>query len=87
MVFKKEDFKKVLLSKPKLIIGKNGITDEFVAHLNTLFKKNKIIKVKALKSITKETPLKELGKEISQRTQSHLIDMRGRSLILSKQAS
>ncbi len=78
-----KEFKKTLISQPDCIIGKNGITDEFVNHVNKLLKRYKIIKVKALKSIALKLNISELANKISQLTSSHLIDVRGKIFILS----
>ncbi|MFW9899551.1 MAG: YhbY family RNA-binding protein, partial [Candidatus Thorarchaeota archaeon] len=50
MVYTKE-FKKILLSDPNAILGKKGITDEFINHINNLLNRYKIIKIKALKTV------------------------------------
>ena len=78
-----KEFKKALLSQPDCILGKNGITDEFISHVNKLLKRYKIIKVKALKSIATKSNIKELAYKISQLTYSYLIDVRGKKFILS----
>lgn len=77
------EFKKALISQPDCILGKNGITDEFVNHANKLLKRYKIIKVKALKSIALRSNIRELANKISQLTSSYLIDVRGKIFILS----
>ncbi|MFX1365081.1 MAG: YhbY family RNA-binding protein [Promethearchaeota archaeon] len=78
-----KEFKKALLSQPDCILGKNGITNEFINHANKLLKRYKIIKVKALKSIATKSNIKELASKISQLTCSYLIDVRGKIFILS----
>ncbi|MFX1500489.1 MAG: YhbY family RNA-binding protein [Promethearchaeota archaeon] len=78
-----KEFKKVLLSQPDCILGKNGITDEFINHVTKLLKRYKVIKIKALKSIATKSNIKELANKISQLTSSYLIDVRGKIFILS----
>ncbi len=78
----KKEFKKTLLSQPDCILGKNGVTPEFIKHAHILLKRNKIIKIKALKSHIKSN-IKELAYEVSRLTSSHLVDVRGRIFILS----
>jgi len=46
-----KEFKQVLLNDPHCILGKKGITDEFVDYLNKLLRRNKIIKIKDLKNL------------------------------------
>ncbi|TFG08281.1 MAG: YhbY family RNA-binding protein [Promethearchaeota archaeon] len=79
-----EDFKKVLLSEPHVILGKKGVTEDFIAHVSKLFKSNKIIKIKALKSIANSENIQELARQVAELTNSYLIDVRGKIFILSK---
>ncbi|UCC19399.1 MAG: YhbY family RNA-binding protein, partial [Promethearchaeota archaeon] len=74
---------KALLSQPHCILGKHGLTDEFISHVAKLLKRYKIIKVKALKSIATKSNIKELGEKISNLTNSYLLDIRGKIFILS----
>lgn len=78
-----KEFKKTLLSKPHCILGKNGISNNFIDHVLLLLKRYKIIKVKALKTGIDKTNIKELATEVSRLTNSHLVDVRGRIFILS----
>ena len=89
MIFKKkmdytEVFKKVLLEEPHCILGKKGITEEFVTHVNALLKRYKVIKVKALKSVATKSNIKDIATQISERTNSFMLDLRGKTFILSK---
>lgn len=78
-----KEFKKVALSPPHCILGKKGITDDFLTHVTNLLKRYKIIKIKALKSIATKSNIKELANQTSQLTQSYLVDVRGKIFILS----
>ena len=80
-----DEFNKVLLSKPHCNLGKNGITDEFISHVRQLLKRYKIIKIKMLKSIATKSNTKSMADQISQATDSYVIDVRGKSIIISKQ--
>ena len=89
MIFEKkmdfnERFKSVLLDKPHCILGKSGMTEEFVNHVITLLKRYKIIKVKALKSMATTSNMRDIAKHLSEQTNSHVIDLRGKTFILSK---
>ena len=77
-------FKQVLLNDPHCILGKKGITDEFVDYLNKLLRRNKIIKIKALSSIANKLNIKELANKIAEKTNSYLLDVRGKIIIISK---
>jgi RNA-binding protein len=78
------EYKRALISQPHCILGKKGISEEFITHVSKLLKKYKIIKIKVLKSAISQSNIKDLAKQISNETNSHLIDVRGRMVILSK---
>ncbi|MFW9867753.1 MAG: YhbY family RNA-binding protein [Candidatus Thorarchaeota archaeon] len=77
------EHKKALLSKPHCILGKKGISEEFKIHVVNLLKRYKVIKIKALKTIATKTNIKELAEKISSLTNSCILDVRGRIIILS----
>ncbi|MFX1274540.1 MAG: YhbY family RNA-binding protein [Promethearchaeota archaeon] len=79
-----EDFKKVLLGDPHCILGKKGLTVKFLEHVSALLKQYKIIKIKVLKSIADNSNIKALAEDLSQKTDSHLLDIRGKTFIISK---
>jgi RNA-binding protein YhbY len=74
----------VLLADPHAILGKNGITDEFIKHIMKLLKRYRIIKIKALKSVATKSNIKQIAKQVSEATQSYLLDVRGKTFIISK---
>ena len=80
----REDFKRVLLSRPHCILGKNGITDDFITHVANLLKRYRIIKIKALRSIATKSNIAALSEKISKLTNSSVLDLRGKQIILSK---
>ncbi|TFF89216.1 MAG: RNA-binding protein [Promethearchaeota archaeon] len=74
--------KDVWTSNPDVIIGKHGwesVVDEFKRQI----KKNKIIKVKLLKS-ARVRPVKEIAKSLAEKTNSKLIEIRGYQIIYAK---
>ena len=77
MVYTKE-LKDVLLGDPHAILGKNGITDDYISHILKLLKKYRIIKIKALKSVATKSNIKDLANTVSEATKSFLLDVRGR---------
>ena len=79
-----EQYKRVLLSRAHCNLGKKGINEEFLNHVLKLLKRYKIIKIKALKSAANKSNIKEIGNQLAQATESYLIDIRGRMIILSK---
>lgn len=79
--------KKVLLGEPHCILGKkcaSGITEEFINHVVSLLKRYKVIKIKALKSVANKSNIKDIATQVSERSHSYLLDLRGRTFILSK---
>ncbi|TXT61530.1 MAG: CRS1 / YhbY (CRM) domain protein [Promethearchaeota archaeon] len=82
----KEKFKDVLLNKPHTILGKKGIEENagFVQHVKTLLKAHKIVKIKILKNALHSMKIDELADTIAHKTDSYLVDSRGRTIILSK---
>ncbi len=78
------EFKKVLLASPHATLGKKGITDEFILHVQHLLKKYKIIKIKMLKSIATKNNIQSIAEQISNSTNSNLLDVRGKTIIISK---
>ena len=94
MIFKKKMsyytenyFKKVLLGEPHCIVGKkctSGITNEFINHVVSLLKRYRVIKVKALKSVANKSNIKDIATQVSERSHSYLLDLRGRTFILSR---
>ncbi len=78
------EFKKALLSSPHATLGKKGLTDEFLTHVQRLLKRYKIIKIKILKSIATRSNIKNIADQISQATDSHVLDVRGKTIIVSK---
>ncbi len=78
------EFKKVLLSPPHATLGKKGITEEFILHVKHLLKKYKIIKIKMLKSIATKTNISGIADQLTNSTNSYLLDIRGKTIIISK---
>ena len=79
-----DEYKRALISPPHCNLGKKGISEEFITHVSKLLKKYKVIKIKVLKSAISKSNIKDLAKQISNETNSYIIDVRGRTLILSK---
>ncbi len=77
------EFKKVLLSSPHAICGKQGLTDEFLTHVQKLLKRYKIIKIKILKSIATKSNIAGFADKISQATNSYVVDVRGKMIVIS----
>lgn len=84
-----EEFKEVLLGPPHCNIGKKGVDDQgIIDHVKKLLKRNKIIKVKVLKSYLgikdKSERMQKIADELAILTNSHVQDIRGSTFILSQ---
>ncbi|MHA2049473.1 MAG: YhbY family RNA-binding protein [Promethearchaeota archaeon] len=78
-----KEFKKAQLSSPHSILGKRGVSNEFIKHVMKLLKRYKVIKIKALKTVATKSNIKELAQEIASATNSTILDVRGKMIILS----
>lgn len=67
---------------PILNIGKNGVSDSLIEELKKHIKANRLVKVKVLKSAEEEKNLKEIAEELTEKTKSTLIEIKGRTLVL-----
>ena len=67
---------------PLLNIGKNGVSDSLIEELLRQLKRNKLVKVKILKSALEDMDRKAIAGEIAKRTGSRLIEIRGSSAVL-----
>ena len=75
---------KAKLLEPILRIGKSGLTQGVIDEIKIQLKKNKLIKIKLLKSFLEGKDKKELAKEIAQKTDSELINQVGFVVVLYK---
>jgi RNA-binding protein YhbY len=80
-----EEFIKILKAKPNCLLGKNGITKEFLNHIDQLLKRYKTIKIKVLKSGASLSSINDIANQISKATESYILDTRGKTIIISKQ--
>ena len=67
---------------PLLNIGKNGVTDSVIEELLRQLKRNKLVKVKILKSALEDLDRKAIAGELAKRTGSQLVEIRGSSAVL-----
>jgi RNA-binding protein len=70
--------------KPTIWIGKGQVSDEIVKEIEKQLEKREIVKVKVLKAALKEVKTADVAAEISQRTESELVEVRGHTFILYK---
>ncbi len=83
---KKEKVNEIKAASAQIIIGKNGLTQEILENIKKKLKKDKILKVKLLKTAPEfaEMDRKEFAAAIAQNTNANLLEVRGYSVILEK---
>lgn len=85
-IMKKEKLNRIKASSAQIVIGKNGLTEEILNTIKKKIKKDKIIKVKLLKTVPE---LEKLGRKkcaelLAKKLNVNLIEIRGYSIILQK---
>jgi RNA-binding protein len=68
--------------RPTVWIGKNGISEEVLAELDSQLERTEVVKAKILKTALGETRAKAIAAEIAQKTDSTLVEVRGHTFIL-----
>ncbi len=68
--------------KPTVHVGKEGASEDVIAELVNQLTKNKLVKAKLLPSV--EDDRKLMGQELATKTDSTLIEVRGRTIVLAK---
>ncbi len=79
-----ERFMEIKNGRAQINIGKNGITPTFLEHLQTILKKEKIVKIKILKDISMEQGNEPLINKIIEELNVYVLDSRGNTFIISK---
>jgi putative YhbY family RNA-binding protein len=82
----KKRFVKRALSKerPAVMIGKCGASDEILKEIGKQLDKNKMVKVKVLKTGLGGCEIKSLASEIAAKSESFLVEVRGHTFMLYK---
>lgn len=76
---------KELRSEPAtLILGKKGVTEEFVEEVKRQLKRKKVIKIRMLKSVLAEKSMDELASAIAIKANSRLLETRGNTMLLAR---
>ncbi|WP_455279431.1 YhbY family RNA-binding protein [[Eubacterium] cellulosolvens] len=70
--------------KPKIWIGKTGVTDALIEQLNKQLKSDKLVKVKTQKVAIANEDLLEITKVVAAATASSIVDVRGSTFTLYK---
>ncbi|MEM2143892.1 MAG: YhbY family RNA-binding protein [Candidatus Jordarchaeaceae archaeon] len=76
---------KKLRSEPAtLILGKKGLTEEFIGEVKRQLKRRKVIKIKTLKSVLAEKSMNEIASEIAMKANSRILETRGHTMLLAR---
>lgn len=81
----KKLFKKSGMINVTIWIGKKGINEGLINQINKQLKAKKLIKLKVQKFFLQEHSINEVAEIIAKRTESKIIDIRGRTFTLYKQ--
>lgn len=85
---KKNKMKKILkkstMIKPKIWIGKDGVTLKLVEQISRRLKIDKLVKIKVQKAIIEHEKIEKMAKKVTKETNSELVDIRGRTFALYK---
>ena len=69
---------------PTIRIGKAGCTEQLLKEIEKQLDKNKMVKVKILKSALAEGETKQIASKIAQQTEASLVEARGHTFMLYK---
>lgn len=67
-----------------LNLGKDGVKDSFIAEARGILARHRKLKVRALKSALDGKNIKELAVDVSSKTNSLLLDVRGHTFVLKR---
>ena len=86
---KKEKITEVKRNPAQIIIGKNGLTDDLLTTIKKKLEKDKILKIKMLKTVPELETMgrKQFAELVAEKMRAHLVEIRGYSLILQKKHS
>ncbi len=68
--------------KPTLWIGKNGIASDLVEEANRQLQDREVVKIRVHRIVT--LPVKEVADTVASKTESTVIEVKGRTLIIYK---
>jgi RNA-binding protein len=71
-------------TKPLVQIGKQGVTRGIVEAIDSHLERMEIVKVRVLKTGLKERDVKDISREIIEKTGSDLVEIRGHTFVLHR---
>ena len=75
---------KIRHEPPKIRIGKRGITENIVQEITNILKRDKTLKIKCLQVVPSES-IRAIAENISKLTKSKIVEIRGKTIILTLQ--
>ncbi|RLI62601.1 MAG: hypothetical protein DRO88_11670, partial [Promethearchaeia archaeon] len=81
-----DEFQTILQNRAHVIIGKNGITPNMLAHIRELFKSNKMLKIKIMKEVAQEYGIDYFLEYLIKNLGIFVLDVRGFTAVISKKA-
>ena len=70
--------------KPTLNVGKGGVSEQVLEELKNQLKKQKIVKIKLLRSAFEEQPKKELANLLAEGVKGTVVDIRGHTVVIHR---
>ncbi|MBS7623715.1 YhbY family RNA-binding protein [Candidatus Bathyarchaeota archaeon] len=70
------------LIKPKIWIGRAGVTEDFIHQLDGQLKASRLVKVKVQQTVAGGRDINEISKAVASTTGSSLVDVRGNTFTL-----
>ena len=70
--------------KPTVWIGKEGVTTQSISEIAKQLDAREIVKVKILKTALQDDEAKSIAAQITEQTESELVDVRGHTFMLFK---
>ncbi|UCE95425.1 MAG: YhbY family RNA-binding protein [Candidatus Bathyarchaeota archaeon] len=74
--------RKLSVERPKVWIGKNGVSQKVLAEVDGWLERVEMVKVKIQKGALEEYSAKEISNKIAHQTGSFLVEVRGHTFIL-----
>jgi len=82
---KKRFVKRALRNEnPTILIGKSGVSSESVKEIERQLEKNKMVKVRVLRTALLNEDTKQIARRLSEQTGSNLVEVRGHTFMLYK---
>ncbi len=84
MTKENQEYQEVLQNRANIIIGKKGVTPEMLEHIGTLFKTNKLLKIKIMKEVAHTYGADHFIQYLMQHLHVYVFDVRGFTFVMSK---